>query len=227
MPAEATSSPFHGPVLPTAGSWERHEVGHTSRPPPPLCVHPFSGPCRIPERSCVLRSVPTCLVGDTGVMPPKPARASRTGSGSRLGEEKRSGQAVSSGHPCRQGAGGSDCEAPQLRGGSGGALAMWKQRGSSSPPLPAAIQEHRRQHRPPPAEHRPGEAHGETCKKAGGGTPPSEKSFWMSVLRVPSPRQRLAGFRREESPGGRRCCGRSRGDSQQRREVVLVSKPGS
>lgn len=70
---------------------------------------------------------------DTWVMPLKPARASQPGSGSWLGEEKRSGQTVSSGHPCRQGAGSSICKAPRLQGGLGGDLAMWKPRCSGSP----------------------------------------------------------------------------------------------
>ena len=132
MPAEATSSPFCGPVLPTPGFWELSEAGHTSTPPPPPCLWLFSDPRRILERSCVLRSVPTCLVGDPRVMPPKPAHGSRLGAGSWLGTEKRSGWAASSGHPCRQRAGSSFCEAPRLQGWSGGDLAMWKPRCSSS-----------------------------------------------------------------------------------------------
>lgn len=110
---------------------------------------------------------------------------------------------VSSGRPCRQGLAAASAKLLGFGVGQGGDLTVWKPRCKSSSLLPAAIQEHRRQH----SRHQESMGlvnHMRRCVKRPGGTLPSKKSFWISV---PRPRHRLAAFRRMESPLGRKCHG--------------------
>lgn len=125
----------------------------------------------------------------------------------------------------RRGAARRQCRQQRLRsswalGWAGG------RHGCQLPPLPTAIWGHQRQCQSLRGKHRAAGAQEEPGKKVRG-TLPSEKSFWMSVPRVPSPWHSLAGFRRKESPHGWRRRGCRREDSQQRREVAFVSNPSS